>query len=257
MEVLFAQTVAIPEFTAVAVRRLRQPGTPQRIVAQPGTFRFFLTGGEIEFFLPESRDPVPLTRRMILMLRPEEEALYSSSSPRPVPYLRLELTVKQPGRTEPPPRLAEFRYAHPVFGVADRLDEALANPGPCSAALARLLAQEFWLYLHEQRAGTGSADPRLDRMLRYLEERLLEHPTRQQLAREFNLSPQQVNLLFRRNLGISPGEYVQRQLIRSARQLLRTGKLSVKETSARLGFANPFYFSRIFKKITGHAPSEN
>ena len=96
MEVLFAQTVAIPEFTAVAVRRLRQPGTPQRIVAQPGTFRFFLTGGEIEFFLPESRDPVPLTRRMILMLRPEEEALYSSSSPRPVPYLRLELTVKQP-----------------------------------------------------------------------------------------------------------------------------------------------------------------
>ena len=206
MEVLFAQTVAIPEFTAVAVRRLRQPGTPQRIVAQPGTFRFFLTGGEIEFFLPENRDPVPLTRRMILMLRPEEEALYSSSSPRPVPYLRLELTVKQPDRTEPPPRLAVFRYAHPVFGVADRLDEALANPGPCSAALARLLAQEFWLYLHEQHTGTGGADPRLDRMLRYLEERLLEHPTRQQLAREFNLSPQQVNLLFRRNLGISPGE---------------------------------------------------
>lgn len=257
MEVLFAQTVAIPEFTAVAVRRLRQPGTPQRIVAQPGTFRFFLTGGEIEFFLPESRDPVPLTRRMILMLRPEEEALYSSSSPRPVPYLRLELTVKQPDRTEPPPRLAGVPVRPSRFRRRGPARRGPGNPGPCSAALARLLAQEFWLYLHEQHTGTGGADPRLDRMLRYLEERLLEHPTRQQLAREFNLSPQQVNLLFRRNLGISPGEYVQRQLIRSARQLLRTGKLSVKETSARLGFANPFYFSRIFKKITGHAPSEN
>lgn len=257
MELVSSGNSPLPDFARIAARRMLQPGTPQRIVAQPETFRCFLVNGEIEFFLPESRDPVRIDRQTILTLRPEEEVLCSSRAPRAVSYLRLELTVKAPISVETPPRLAVFHYAHPIFGVADRLEELLnGHPGPEAEPLVRLLGQEFWFYLLEGTPADDFADPRLARMLRYLDEKLLTHPTRRQLAKEFNLSPQQVNLLFRRGIGITPGEYVQRRLIRAARELLHSEQLSVKETAARLGFCNPFYFSRVFKKITGCAPSK-
>lgn len=249
---------ALPEFTEIVARRMMQPGTPQRIVVRANTFRFFLVNGEIEFFLPESRDPVRIGRHCVLMLRPEEEALCSSNAPKPVPYLRLELSVRPPEPERLPPRLAILHYAHPLFSVADRLEELLNGPAePDAALLAGLLAQEFWCYLRRRNPLDNPGDPRLARMLRYLDEKMLEHPTRTQLAREFNLSPQQVNLLFRRGIGISPGEYVRRRLVRAARELLHAEQLSVKETAVRLGFSNPFYFSRVFKQITGCAPSKD
>lgn len=257
MELASSGNNPLPDFAQITARRILQPGTPQRIVSQPDTFRCFLASGEIEFFLPESRDPVRIGRQTILTLRPEEEVLCSSCRQRQVYYLRLELTVKASASVESPPRLAFFHYAHPVFGVADRLGELLNSRLISNAeSLVRILGQEFWFYLCEKNPADNFADPRLARMLRYLDEKLLTHPTRQQLAKEFNLSPQQVNLLFRRGLGTTPGAYVQRRLIRAARELLHSEQLSVKETAARLGFCNPFYFSRVFKKITGCAPSK-
>ena len=246
-------------FAAVSARRMVQPGTPQRIVVRPASCCFFLVNGEIEFFLPESREPVQIGPGTVLMLYPAEEALCSSRSPRPVPYLRLELTFRPPEPERLPPRRTIFHYAHPIFTVADRLEALLNDPArqPDAILLAGVLAQEFWCYLRQHNSIANTTDPRLVRMLRYLDERLLEHPTRLQLAREFNLSPQQINVLFRRGIGLSPGEYVRRRLICAARELLHSEQLSVKETAARLGFSNPFYFSRVFKQITGYAPSED
>ena len=39
-------------------------------------------------------------------------------------------------------------------------------------------------------------------------------------------------------------------------QLLREGRLSIKEVSSAVGYTDPNYFSRIFKKIVGQTPSE-
>jgi transcriptional regulator GlxA family with amidase domain len=39
-----------------------------------------------------------------------------------------------------------------------------------------------------------------------------------------------------------------------ARELLAGSALSVKQISFRLGFTDPYHFSRIFKRKTGFAP---
>ncbi|MCI4170894.1 AraC family transcriptional regulator, partial [Bacillus spizizenii] len=37
--------------------------------------------------------------------------------------------------------------------------------------------------------------------------------------------------------------------------LFKTSNLNVTEVSSRLGFSNPYYFSRLFKRVTGVSPS--
>ena len=50
--------------------------------------------------------------------------------------------------------------------------------------------------------------------------------------------------------------YINALKIREAKMLLRQNKLSVTEISEKLGFNSIHYFSRLFKKITGHSPKE-
>ncbi|OXM85739.1 helix-turn-helix transcriptional regulator [Paenibacillus rigui] len=40
-----------------------------------------------------------------------------------------------------------------------------------------------------------------------------------------------------------------------ALELIRSTSLNVSEISKRLGYQNPYYFSRVFKKVFGESPS--
>ncbi len=50
--------------------------------------------------------------------------------------------------------------------------------------------------------------------------------------------------------------YINSLKIKEAKALLRENKLSVTEISEKLGFNSIHYFSRLFKKVTGHTPKE-
>jgi transcriptional regulator GlxA family with amidase domain len=49
-------------------------------------------------------------------------------------------------------------------------------------------------------------------------------------------------------------EYRNRLRVSHARSILQSGSVSIAETAALVGFDDPFYFSRIFKSITGISP---
>ena len=57
-------------------------------------------------------------------------------------------------------------------------------------------------------------------------------------------------------LGESPSHYLLRGKIDLAVKLLSTTNMRIKEVSFDLGFQNPYHFSRVFKRVTGHSPSE-
>lgn len=61
---------------------------------------------------------------------------------------------------------------------------------------------------------------------------------------------------FRRCLGISPKEYLDRYRIRRAAYLLRHTNLTVNSVSISVGYDNGLYFSKVFKKATGVNPSK-
>lgn len=60
---------------------------------------------------------------------------------------------------------------------------------------------------------------------------------------------------FMRNLGRSPIDYLTQYRIDEACALLKSSSLSIAEIAVSVGFFDPFYFSRVFKKNVGVPPS--
>ena len=74
------------------------------------------------------------------------------------------------------------------------------------------------------------------------------------LARHLGLTVASLVRTFRAEAGESPAAWMRRRRIAHAQRLITQG-LDVAETSERLGFANPYHFSRVFKSVTGIPPS--
>lgn len=77
------------------------------------------------------------------------------------------------------------------------------------------------------------------------------------LSRVFGFVPAYLSKIFRAHTGVSPGQYLTDLRIRRAKELLlqNPGYMS-KEVALMVGYTDPLYFSRIFKKETGISPSE-
>jgi len=75
-----------------------------------------------------------------------------------------------------------------------------------------------------------------------------------ELAQRCFLSERQLYNLFRRELGVTPGQYLDDQLMLAAQRLLVQTEDSVSRISESLGFSDQFYFSRKFKKKFGQTP---
>ena len=69
------------------------------------------------------------------------------------------------------------------------------------------------------------------------------------------MSPSHFSRIFRKVVGMSYQEYVNRKRIAKAKELLRTSPQGIAEIAAYVGFADNTGFGRIFKKVTGYTPS--
>ena len=95
---------------------------------------------------------------------------------------------------------------------------------------------------------------RIRRAMGALEEAGAEQLSVADLARHVGLSESRFRHLFKEATGYSPTRYANLKKIEKAKDLLLSGTYNVSETAAELGFANIFYFSRLFKSVTGQPP---
>lgn len=75
------------------------------------------------------------------------------------------------------------------------------------------------------------------------------------IAAEAGLSESRFRHLFKEATGSSPTRYANLKKVQKAKDLLLSGSFNVGEAAEELGFQNIFYFSRLFKSITGQNPS--
>lgn len=78
----------------------------------------------------------------------------------------------------------------------------------------------------------------------------------EEVSRATGLSPQYFSRFFKEQTGENFIDYLTRVRITEAKRLLRDQKMSVKEVCYEVGYNDPNYFSKIFKKVTGVSPSE-
>lgn len=127
--------------------------------------------------------------------------------------------------------------------------------------LSRQLALAYVAaYFHEAsdsgRAGRYSAhwpEP-LMRVEAMLYERFPEALTLEDLAKAAAVTPSHLVRLSRKHTGDTPMQRLRRVRLDQAEQLLRQTGMSIGEIAYRVGFANPFHFSRLFKAQFGASP---
>jgi AraC-like DNA-binding protein len=90
----------------------------------------------------------------------------------------------------------------------------------------------------------------------YMRSHVTEDIKMEDLANKLNISYSLFRTEFKKYTGVSPGQYLLQLKIQMAKNLLSNSQLSVKEVSFKSGFESPYYFSRVFKKYTGHTPTE-
>jgi AraC-type DNA-binding domain-containing proteins len=77
-----------------------------------------------------------------------------------------------------------------------------------------------------------------------------------ELAAQVGLSTSYFSSLFRRSVGCGVVEFQRRQRMSEARTLLDSTTLSISEIAVRVGYDDPFYFSRQFSKSNGISPRD-
>lgn len=76
------------------------------------------------------------------------------------------------------------------------------------------------------------------------------------LAQQANISNVYFRKLFTEKYGLSPKQYIQRQRIKKAKELLGSGYFTVTAVSTMTGYSGVYSFCRAFKSMTGRTPRE-
>ena len=78
--------------------------------------------------------------------------------------------------------------------------------------------------------------------------------TADEVAAHCEMSPEYLSRLFTKHAHTTPYKLLTRLKMSRAAELLLDSQLKVQEVSEELGFADPFHFSRVFKRIYGASP---
>ncbi|MDR0939425.1 MAG: response regulator [Mediterranea sp.] len=78
-----------------------------------------------------------------------------------------------------------------------------------------------------------------------------------EVAEQMNIGRSAFFVKVRGVTGYSPGEYLRIVRMKKAAELLRESDYNVSEVAYKVGFDDPFYFSKCFKKQFGHSPSKH
>ena len=99
------------------------------------------------------------------------------------------------------------------------------------------------------------AEDRVLRSIRYMREHV-EHPVSlEDCARSAGWSAAHFSLAFKRQINLSPIQFLTRLKMTRACELLKMTDLSMQEIAQKIGFQDQFYFSRLFRRHLRMAPT--
>jgi AraC family transcriptional regulator, transcriptional activator of pobA len=155
------------------------------------------------------------------------------------------------------PQLA-MRVGH----LLERLGHEFRQPDSWDAPVGSWLACSALWVLALGTAGGGtpelhtSQDTERLRAFRHLiESQYLKHWPVERYARRLALSETSLNRLCRRLAGRSPFDMIQQRLVLEARRRLVYAASSISSIASELGFKDPAYFSRFFRRHLGVGPN--
>ncbi|CAM4056336.1 helix-turn-helix domain-containing protein [Vreelandella rituensis] len=184
----------------------------------------------------------PLLERLDVQLGPQAQALYQGGAhPLDASTCRIAALVAQ----------LDAEYRHPAPGRESLLD-----------ALITALTVETWR-LTLDRSSPSTAPRHHDRahahLYRYqalIEAQFRQQPSVEQFAHQLGVTSAHLNLLCRRLADRSALQVLHERLLLEAKRQLTYTNMTVGQVADSLGFSEPAYFTRFFKRLTGLSPRD-
>ncbi len=145
-----------------------------------------------------------------------------------------------------------------VLDIFDDLQRHGARNAPGAPAVCSELVRLLLLKIAVLAIPDTETDPRAlmtyQRCRVQIEQKFLELDSLAGIAQVCRVDPAYVCRLFRRFDHQSPYHYLLRLKMNRAAELLMSSQLLVKEVAEKLGFSDPYHFSRVFKSVHHISP---
>lgn len=143
-----------------------------------------------------------------------------------------------------------------IYHAEYQLFDGLSLPGSGSA-----LVERTWRLLRTMLRDVPKETPAsrdlIDSIRSYLTANYDSPITLDDLAQQYNFTPSYLIKAFKRQVGESPIQYLIRLRMEEAKRLLSAApELEIRQIGEIVGYADPHYFSRIFRNTSGLTPSE-
>jgi AraC family transcriptional regulator len=151
--------------------------------------------------------------------------------------------------------------AYLCFACAEMLSQRVTGTSQRVAVLIELFAR----YLVEKYTTRASEKPNFHgglpiRQLRKVEDHVREHLAEDisvdALAELVELSPFHFSRVFKQTPGASPLQFVTRERITRAQQLIRESSRSIIDVALEVGYTSPSHFTKVFRRVTSLTPNE-
>jgi len=147
--------------------------------------------------------------------------------------------------------LQGFRRTKAVLGggrlFLDSVEQALAAALVDSHAVQRRSLRRY-------RGGLGPA--RLRTIKEFVQAKMEDDLTHYEMAQSVDLSPAHFSRMFRKSTGETPHQFVLRQRVERAKEMLRAPEARVLDVAVACGFKTQQHFARVFRHLCGTSPRE-
>jgi transcriptional regulator GlxA family with amidase domain len=144
-----------------------------------------------------------------------------------------------------------FAHADLMLAVVARLTSpSLAHLAADYLVLDARVSQSRYMVMEHLR----SFDPLLPVLEQFVSANMDRQLSLTELARAAGTSPRTLARRVEAAVGLTPLRFVQKLRVAHASHLLDTTRASVEQVAARVGYADPAAFRRIFRRHTGDAP---
>ncbi len=153
----------------------------------------------------------------------------------------------------------------PILVCADDIDLNLVHrlrdiPNIILANNCILDSREFIMRLRAIMGGSPALGYLTSMVVKKAQVYICSHATlpfsRWQIAEEVHVSEDYLTRVFKKELGISPWDYLNRYRVAVASDLLKKTGMSINDISLASGFQDQAYFCRVFRKIRGINPGK-
>ncbi|MDV7144839.1 helix-turn-helix domain-containing protein [Tropicimonas sp. TH_r6] len=158
-------------------------------------------------------------------------------------------------------RLSDWHYLEPLVqhynDTAPATSTTLAQHHAFMVILTSFIGDAFLGWRQSAMASVENRDA-LSLHIMLLAARISADPMNAQAIQEANArvpyNPEYFRRAFRERFGFTPQKFVELKKMERAIHYLALGR-TVQETAADLGYRDPYYFSRMFKRFIGASPS--